>query len=169
VSAEHKESEPVPPTTLPPEVRAECMAKTLGRLLEETQRKSTYVTNLVSLMEEGATAPFIARYRKELTGSMDESVIRELRDRYETIFELELRKQAVLVTIGALGKLTPEIEQHIRESNSRTELDDIYLPFRPKRKNRATVAHSRGLEPLARRIFETRGDCEPLHELAIDY
>ncbi|HZS49159.1 MAG TPA: Tex-like N-terminal domain-containing protein, partial [Blastocatellia bacterium] len=157
------------PITLPPEVRAELMAKTLGRLLEETQRKSTYVTNLISLLEEGATAPFIARYRKELTGSMDEPVIRELRDRWETLFELELRKQAVLMTIGALGKLTPELEQRIRESNSRTELDDIYLPFRPKRKNRATVAHSRGLEPLAKRIFETRGDCEPLHELGINY
>ena len=100
---------------------------------------------------------------------MEEPVIRELRERYEVLFELELRKQAILVTIGALGKLTPEIEQRIRESNSRIDLDDIYLPFRPKRKNRATVAKSKGLEPLAARIFETRGDCEPLHELGINY
>jgi len=149
------------PITIPPEVLAECKAKTLGRLLEESQRKSTYVTNLISLLEEGTPISFIAHYRKELTGSMDEPTIRELKERYETLFELELRKQAILVTIGALGKMTPELEQKVREAVGRTELDDLYLPFRPKRKNRATVAKGKGLEPLAARIFETKGDCEP--------
>jgi|GEM_PF-100123 len=164
-----KAAEPDSPIMIPPEVLAECKAKTLGRLLEETQRKSTYVTNLISLLEQATPISFIAHYRKELTGSMDEPTIRELKERYETLFELELRKQAILVTIGALGKMTPELEQRIREAVGRTELDDLYLPFRPKRKNRATVAKSKGLEPLAARIFETRGDCEPLHELAINY
>lgn len=108
------------------------------------------VTNTLQLLGEGATIPFIARYRKEMTGGMDEVEIRDVRDIAERLRELEKRRMAILITIEEQGNLTPELEKSIRQAGTLSELEDLYLPYRPKRRTRATIARERGLEPLAR-------------------
>ncbi|MEM4251799.1 MAG: Tex family protein [Candidatus Bathyarchaeia archaeon] len=110
------------------------------------------VQNALELLAEGSTVPFIARYRKERTGNMDETVLRALYDRYEYLTELEKRKQTILASIEEQGKLTEELKARILECLSRTELEDLYLPYRPKRRTRAQVALEKGLEPLAEAI-----------------
>jgi uncharacterized protein len=112
------------------------------------------VKNTLDLLEEGATVPFISRYRKELTGSMDELQITGIRDEYERLKELEKRKEYILKTIEEQDKLTPELKQRIEETMDLKTLEDIYLPYKPKKKTRATVARDRGLEPLAKIIMK---------------
>ncbi|MDJ0798658.1 MAG: Tex family protein [Calothrix sp. MO_167.B12] len=107
------------------------------------------VQNALSLLEEGATIPFIARYRKERTGEMDEVQLRNLADRYSYVTELEERKAVILKAIAEQGKLTDELEGKIQSCLQKTELEDLYLPYRPKRRTRATIAREKGLEPLA--------------------
>jgi protein Tex len=112
------------------------------------------VTNVEQLHSEGATIPFMARYRKEATGNMDEVVISNVVDEIKYFTELEKRKETVIKTIDALGKLTPELRLRIDNCYDANELEDIYLPYKPKRKTRATTAIEKGLEPLAKIIFE---------------
>ena len=107
------------------------------------------IRNTLQLLSEGATLPFIARYRKEMTGSLDELQIDEIRKAYDRMVELDKRREFVLATIEGQGKLTPELDKQIRRVQSLTELEDIYLPFRQKRKTRAAKAREKGLEPLA--------------------
>lgn len=107
------------------------------------------VQNTLKLLLDGATIPFISRYRKEATGGMDEVQISEINARYEKLCELAKRKETILSTIGELGKLTPELSKRIADCWEGTELEDIYLPYRPKRKTRAEIARQKGLEPLA--------------------
>lgn len=107
------------------------------------------VKNTVELLNGGATVPFISRYRKEMTGSMDEVVIGNIKDMYERLQALMQRKDTVLATIEEQGKLTPELKKRIEGCFDPVELEDIYLPYRPKRRTRATIARERGLEPLA--------------------
>lgn len=107
------------------------------------------VKNTVELLNGGATVPFISRYRKEMTGSMDEVAIGNIKDMYERLQALMQRKDTVLATIEELGKLTPELKKRIEGCFDSVELEDIYLPYRPKRRTRATIARERGLEPLA--------------------
>ena len=107
------------------------------------------VKNTVELLNGGATVPFISRYRKEMTGSMDEVVIGNIKDMYERLLALMQRKDTVLATIEEQGKLTPELKKRIEGCFDPVELEDIYLPYRPKRRTRATIARERGLEPLA--------------------
>lgn len=111
------------------------------------------VTNVQQLHEEGSTIPFISRYRKEATGNMDEVQIGNVIDKIKYYDELIKRKDTVVKTIEAAGKLTPELKLRIENCISATELEDIYLPYKPKRKTRATVAIEKGLEPLAQLIF----------------
>jgi uncharacterized protein len=111
------------------------------------------VTNTISLIGEGATVPFIARYRKERTGSLDEVQILQIKELYEKFTELEKRKETVLKTIKDQEKLTPELKTRIENCYDPVELEDIYLPFKPKRRTRATIARENGIEPLARIIF----------------
>ncbi|MGC4232758.1 MAG: Tex family protein [Niabella sp.] len=111
------------------------------------------VTNVQQLHEEGATIPFISRYRKEATGNMDEVQVGNVIDKIKYYDELIKRKDTVVKTIEAAGKLTPELKLRIENCISATELEDIYLPYKPKRKTRATVAIEKGLEPLAQLIF----------------
>ena len=118
-------------------------------LSRELSLKSHQVKNALELLAEGATVPFIARYRKERTGEMNEVQLRDLFDRFAYLTELEERKSAILEAIAAQGKLTAELEQKITASLQKTELEDLYLPFRPKRRTRATIAREKGLEPLA--------------------
>ncbi len=107
------------------------------------------VKNVIELLDGGATIPFIARYRKEATGSMDEVAIGNIKDLYEKLKTIVERKQTVIATIEEQGKLTPELKQRIDNCFDAVELEDIYLPYRPKRRTRATIAKERGLEPLA--------------------
>lgn len=108
-----------------------------------------YVKNLLSLLDDGATIPFISRYRKEMTGNMDEVKVGEIRELYIEYKELEKRKTAVLESIAQQEKLTPELEKQIKECMEMRKLEDIYLPFKPKKQTRASKAKEKGLEPLA--------------------
>lgn len=116
-----------------------------------------------ALLAEDATVPFIARYRKEMTGSLDEVVITTIRGRLLQLAELDKRRQTVLKSIAEQGKLTDELKAKILAAESLTVLEDLYLPYKPKRRTRATIAKEKGLEPLAHRIWE-QSDCDPLKE-----
>lgn len=118
--------------------------------------KETQVNAVVSLIEEGGTVPFIARYRKEATGSLDEVVIMNIRDRVSQLKELDKRREAILKSIDEQGKLTPELSKKINAAETMTSLEDIYLPYKPKRKTRASMAKEKGLEPLAELILQQR-------------
>ena len=107
------------------------------------------VKNVVELLDGGATIPFISRYRKEATGSMDEVAVGSVKDMYERLKTILQRKETIIATIDEQGKLTPELKQRIDNCFDAVELEDIYLPYRPKRRTRATIAKERGLEPLA--------------------
>ena len=125
-------------------------------LAEEFKLKEEQVRKTVELIDGGDTIPFIARYRKEVTGSLDDAVLRDLNDRLEYLRNIEKRKEEVKSLIEAQGNLTPEIEAAILNAKTITEVDDIYRPFRPKRKTRASVARERGLEDLAKLLMEQR-------------
>ncbi|OYD97200.1 RNA-binding transcriptional accessory protein [Nostoc sp. 'Peltigera membranacea cyanobiont' 213] len=118
-------------------------------LATEINLKPHQVQNALELLAEGATIPFIARYRKERTDEMNEVQLRELSDRYTYLTELEERKSAILSAIAQQGKLTDELKAKISSCLQKTELEDLYLPYRPKRRTRATIAREKGLEPLA--------------------
>ncbi|MBQ5645146.1 MAG: RNA-binding transcriptional accessory protein [Bacteroidaceae bacterium] len=107
------------------------------------------VNKTIALLDDGATIPFIARYRKEVTGSMDEVAIGNIKELYEKLKAIVQRKETIIVTIEEQGKLTPELKKRIDNCFDAVELEDIYLPYRPKRRARATIAKERGLEPLA--------------------
>lgn len=118
-------------------------------LADELDLKPYQVQNALELLAEGATVPFIARYRKERTGEMNEVQLRNLSDRYTYLTELEARKSTILNAIAEQGKLTPDLQAKIESCFQKTELEDLYLPFRPKRRTRATAAREKGLEPLS--------------------
>ena len=133
----------------------------LQRLSEETGIKLSQIEATVKLLDEGNTVPFISRYRKEVTGGLDDTQLRELCDRLNYLRNLEEKKNDVKNLIEAQGLLTPELCEAIDAAETVTEVDDIYRPFRPKRKTRASVAKERGLEPLALLILEQRSAYEP--------
>ena len=116
--------------------------------------KDWQVENCVKLFDEGATIPFISRYRKERTGGLDEVAVAEIRHWNDVFVEMEKRKATIIETIGTAGALTDELKRRIENTVDSRELEDIYLPFRPKRRTRATVAKEAGLEPLADRMYE---------------
>jgi uncharacterized protein len=118
-------------------------------LATELELKPHQVHNALELFAEGATIPFIARYRKERTGEMNEVQLRDLSDRHTYLTELEERKQVILNAITEQGKLTEELKEKIASCLQKTELEDLYLPYKPKRRTRATIAREKGLEPLA--------------------
>ncbi|MBD3419855.1 MAG: RNA-binding transcriptional accessory protein, partial [Chitinivibrionales bacterium] len=124
------------------------------QLIDEFNFNPRQVQNTLALFDEGATIPFIARYRKERTGSLDEIQIRELQHKYDYYRELGDRRATVLDSIKSQGKLTPELEKKINATFSKTELEDFYLPYKPKRMTRGKKALEAGLEPLARWIIE---------------
>jgi len=116
------------------------------------------IEHCVELFDEGATIPFISRYRKERTGSLDEVQVAEVKHWYTKFNELEKRKESILKSIEEQGKLTPELKAQIEQEVDSQTVEDLYLPYRPKRKTRASVARERGLEPLAQKIFEMNCD-----------
>ncbi|HSK03839.1 MAG TPA: Tex family protein, partial [Kofleriaceae bacterium] len=124
------------------------------------------VAAVVAMLAEGNTVPFIARYRKERTGGLDEVQIRAIEERREYLVELEARRAAILASVAEQGKLTPELEAKLRAATGKAELEDLYAPYRPRRKTRASVAREKGLEPLAQRILAQAGEGDPAAEAA---
>lgn len=138
----------------------------IGIIAKELKVKTSQVMATALLIEEGATVPFISRYRKEATGSLDEVAVAAVRDRLEQLAELDKRREAIVKSLEERGLLTDELKEKIQKAESLTVLEDIYLPFRPKRRTRATVAKEKGLEPLALKIFE-QGEFDPEAEAAL--
>ena len=137
-------------------------------LQEEFNLKKNQVENTINLIDEGNTIPFIARYRKEMTGSLDDQILRELFDRLNYLRNLEEKREQVKKLIDEQEKLTEEIVLALDNAKTITEIDDIYRPFRPKRRTRATIAKEQGLEPLANLIFEQEIK-ENLENIANEY
>ena len=121
------------------------------------------------LLDEGATVPFIARYRKEVTGNLDEVQIRGIQEKLEYFRELEDRRETVLASIRDQGKLTPELEARVQAALEKTGLEDLYLPYKPKRRTKASIARERGLEPLAQFLWDQREGDLRLRELAATF
>lgn len=124
------------------------------KIAEELSIKLKQVTDTIALLDEGATVPFISRYRKEVTGSLDEVQVAAIRDRAQQLRDLDKRREAILKSIQEQGKLTPELESKINSAETMSVLEDLYLPYKPKRRTKATIAKEKGLEPLATLIFE---------------
>ena len=143
------------------------MENIIAALALELNQKKEYVENVVTLLDEGNTIPFIARYRKEMHGSMDDTTLRTLETRLQYLRNLQERKQEVIKSIDSQEKLTEELEQAILAAKTLAEVEDLYRPYKQKRRTRATVAKEKGLEPLALQIFEQTGE-DPA-ELAKDY
>ena len=120
----------------------------------ELELKPCQVEAVGHLLEDGATIPFIARYRKEATGSLDEVAVTAVRDRSARLQELDQRRQAIVKSLTERGLLTDELKEGIQRAETLSALEDLYLPFRPKRRTRGSVAKERGLEPLAALFFE---------------
>ncbi len=141
----------------------------IAQLAAELHQKQTYVENVVNLLDEGNTIPFIARYRKELHGSMDDTTLRELEMRLEYLRGLDERRKTIEKAIEAQGKLTEELKQAIENALTLAELEDLYRPYKPKRKTRASIAKEKGLEPLAQLLFAQAKDCPRPEDAAVDY
>src|SRR6516165_5032656 len=124
---------------------------------------------VIALLDEGATVPFIARYRKEATGNLDEIQIRDIQEKLEYFRELEDRRETVLASIAEQGKLTPELKAKIEAALEKSELEDLYLPYKPKRRTKATIAREKGLEALAVYLWEQRPGGTPLIEFATSF
>src|SRR5450631_3994934 len=122
----------------------------------------------IALLDEGGTVPFIARYRKEATGNLDEVQIRDTQEKLEYFRELEDRRETVLASIEEQGKLTPELKAKIDAALEKTELEDLYLPYKPKRRTKASIARDKGLEPLALFLWD-QSDATPLGEVAAQF
>lgn len=138
-------------------------------LAKEFNIKEEYSQNLINLLDEGSTIPFIARYRKEMHGSLDDQIIRAFADRLTYLRNFEDRKKTIIKTIDEQGKLTDEIISKLDNAKTLTELEDIYRPFKPKRQTRATIAIAKGLEPLAEIIMAQKDDGKTLEELATPF
>ncbi len=123
------------------------------KISQELSISFKQIQSAVTLLEEGATVPFISRYRKEATGSLDEVVVTNIRDRLNQLRELDKRRAAVLESIAVQGKLTDELKEKILAAETMAILEDLYLPYKPKRRTRATIAKEKGLEPLAQKIW----------------
>ena len=129
---------------------------------DELNLAKPIVIKVLSLFAEGNTVPFVARYRKEVTGGLDEVALRKIEERNIYLGELLQRKETVTKTINEQGKMTPDLDKAIRECLTKNELEEIYLPFKPKKRTRATIARERGLEPLALKILEMEDGLDPV-------
>jgi uncharacterized protein len=134
-------------------------------IAEELKLTSSQVAATIKLLDEGSTIPFISRYRKEMTGSLDEVAVMQIRDRVTQLRELDKRRESILKSIEEQGKLTEELKEKINGADTMARLEDLYLPYKPKRRTKATIAREKGLEPLASLIFE-QGKLDPTAEAA---
>ncbi|MGN1134017.1 MAG: Tex-like N-terminal domain-containing protein, partial [Oscillospiraceae bacterium] len=133
-------------------------------LAQEFHLKQQQVDNTVALIDDDKTIPFIARYRKEVTGSLDDTTLRELYDRLQYLRNLEKRKSDIIASITEQGKMTDELALAIENASTLVEVEDIYLPYKQKRKTRASAAREKGLEPLSELIFAQNPDTDPQEE-----
>ena len=144
--------------------------ETINQILaRELGREQTHIDNVIKLLDEGNTIPFIARYRKELHGAMDDTALRTLAERLEYLRSLAERRETVKNSIAEQGKMTDELSAAIDGAQTLAALEDIYRPYKPKRRTRATVAREKGLGPLAEEIFSQRADLPAPEVLAADY
>ena len=144
--------------------------QTIAELLAaELKQPLDYVQNVIALLDEGNTIPFIARYRKELHGAMDDTTLRDLADRLQYLRNLADRRETVKNTIAEQGKLTEELAAAIDGAATLAEIEDLYRPYKPKRRTRATVAREKGLEPLAQLLFAQEESCPLPEQAAVDY
>lgn len=141
----------------------------IEQLARELNRPAEHIENVVRLLDEGNTIPFIARYRKELHGSMDDTALRALEERLAYLRNLTERKESVKASIAEQEKLTDELAAAIDAAQTLAEVEDLYRPYKPKRRTRATVAKEKGLEPLAALLFAQERDCPRPEEAAADY
>src|SRR5690606_22636847 len=143
------------------------MTPIFQRIADELGVKSAQVQSAVQLLDEGATVPFVARYRKEVTGGLDDTQLRNLEERLHYLRELEDRRATILKSIDEQGKLTPELAGQIQNAETKTLLEDLYLPYKPKRRTKAQIAPEAGLEPLADLLLQ-----EPTNDpekVAVEY
>ena len=138
-------------------------------LTNEFKLKKWQVENVVALIDDGNTIPFIARYRKEAHGTLDDQTLREISERLEYLRNLDKRREEIRSSIEAQEKLTDEISAALEKAATLAELEDIYRPFKPKRKTRASVAREKGLEPLAQAVYLQTANSPTALELAKDY
>ena len=141
----------------------------IEQLARELNRPAEHIENVVRLLDEGNTIPFIARYRKELHGSMDDTALRTLEERLAYLRNLTERKESVKASIAEQEKLTDELAAAIDAAQTLAEVEDLYRPYKPKRRTRATVAKEKGLEPLAALLFAQERDCPKPEDAAADY
>ena len=141
----------------------------IEQLARELNRPAEHIENVVRLLDEGNTIPFIARYRKELHGSMDDTALRTLEERLAYLRNLTERKESVKASIAEQEKLTDELAAAIDAAQTLAEVEDLYRPYKPKRRTRATVAKEKGLELLAALLFAQERDCPRPEEAAADY
>src|SRR5690554_5536116 len=127
------------------------------RIADELGVREQQVNATVALLDEGSTVPFIARYRKEVTGSLDDSQLRTLEERLRYLRELEERRETILKSIEEQGKLTDELRAAVDEADTKNRLEDLYLPYKPKRRTKAQIAREAGLEPLADSLYDNPG------------
>ena len=144
------------------------MEKIINKIAEELNVKYTQVENAVKLIDEGNTIPFIARYRKEATGGLSDEILRDLGLRLTYLRNLEVRKEEVIKLIDEQGKLTDELTVAIAAAETLAEVEDLYRPYKQKKKTRATVAKAKGLEPLADIIF-AQEEKQDINEIAVTF
>lgn len=152
---------------MPETTMSSTETRIIAQLAEELGVKATQTQAAVQLLDEGATVPFIARYRKEATGGLDDAVLRDLQERLQYLRELEDRRATILESIRSQDKLTPELESAIVSAANKQTLEDLYLPYKPKRRTRAQIAREAGLQPLADALFENSNAIPS--ELALEY
>lgn len=145
------------------------MQEIINILSKEFDRKPKHIENVIEMLDKGDTVPFIARYRKELTGSMDDQLLREVAQRLGYLRNLKERKEEVISSIKKLDKLTKELEEEINNANTLSEVEDLYRPYKPKRKTRASIAKEKGLEPLSDIILSQEAYLEDIKIIAKDY
>ena len=133
----------------------------IALITTEMHLDAAQIKSVAQLLEEGATVPFIARYRKEATGSLDEVAVSAIRDRLTQLLELDSRRETILKSLAQHGHLTDDLNAQVQAAESMTRLEDIYLPYRPKRRTKATIAREKGLEPLALDIL-TQAGADPI-------
>jgi len=160
VGAMYDEEEPMSkePKNLSPEILLH-IAKTLNLPLRG-------VVAVIELLDDGGTVPFIARYRKEATGNLDEVQIRDIEEKLAYFRDLAERRESILASIAEQGKLTDELKARIEATLDKNELEDLYLPYKPKRRTKATIAREKGLEPLGQYLWAQQATAEPLASFA---
>ena len=145
------------------------MDRIIEQIARELGKEPRHVENVVRLMDEGNTIPFIARYRKELHGSMDDQLLRQLAERLQYLRNLEQRKGEIKTSIENQGKLTDELSAAIDAAKTLAEAEDLYRPYKQKRRTRATIAREKGLAPLAQLLFAQGRDCPAPEEAAAGF